>query len=37
MRVKLHVSLRKRTSEIEVKLFVFLAFFINFLLLCLRS
>ena len=31
MRVKLHVSLRKSTSEIEVKLFVFFAFFMNFL------
>ena len=32
MRVKLHVSLRKWTFETEVKLFAFLAFFINLLL-----
>ena len=31
MSVKLHVSLRKSTSEIELKFFVFFAFFINFL------
>ena len=31
MSVKLHVSLRKSTSEIEVKIFVFCTFFINFL------
>ena len=31
MSIKLYVSLRKSTSEIEVKFFVFFAFFINFL------
>ena len=31
MSAKLHVSLRKSTSDIEVKFFVFIAFFINFL------
>ena len=30
MGIKLNVSLRKSTSKIEVKLFVFFAFFINF-------